>query len=108
MPSVFTRIINRELPARIFLETDSVIVIADHRPKDAVHLLIIPKAEYADFQSTPPEILAELDATVKLIAEKLEIKDHYRVMVNNGYGQEVSHVHYHFLSDRGAEKVKFP
>ncbi|MBI5267418.1 MAG: HIT family protein [candidate division Zixibacteria bacterium] len=107
MPSVFTRIINRELPARIFHETDRVIVIADHRPKDAVHLLIMPKTEYANFQSTPPEVLAELDATVKLVADKLGIAEHYRVVINNGYGQEVDHVHYHFLSNRGADKLKF-
>jgi histidine triad (HIT) family protein len=91
----------------MFYESDRVIVIADHRPKDVVHLLIIPKVEYSDFQSTPPEVLAELDATVKLVAEKLGIIGHYRIVINNGYGQEVDHVHYHFLSNRGADKLKF-
>lgn len=107
MPSVFTRIINRELTARIFHETDRIIVIADHRPKDAVHLLIMPKTEYPDFQSTPPEVLAELDATVKLVANKLGVAGHYQVVINNGYGQEVDHIHYHFLSNRGADKLAF-
>jgi len=107
MPSVFTRIIKREIPSKIFHETDSLIVIADHRPKDVVHLLIIPKTEYPNFQSTPPEVLAEMDAMVKLVAQRLGISDHYRVQINNGYGQEVDHVHYHFMSNRGAEKLKF-
>lgn len=107
MPSIFTRIINREIPSKIFHETDTIIVIADHRPKDIVHLLIIPKTEYPDFQSTPADILAEMNATVKLIAEKLGIADHYRIQVNNGYGQEVDHVHFHFLSNRGADKLNF-
>ena len=107
MPSVFTRIIKREIPSKIFHETDSIIVIADHRPKDVVHLLIIPKTKYPDFQSTPPEVLAEMDATVKLVALKLGLTDHYRVQINNGYGQEVDHVHYHFMSNRGAEKLKY-
>jgi histidine triad (HIT) family protein len=107
VPSVFTRIIKREIPSKIFHETDTIIVIADHRPKDVVHLLIIPKIEYPSFQSTPPEVLAEMNTTVKLIAQMLGISDHYRVQVNNGYGQEVDHVHYHFMSNRGAEKLKF-
>ncbi len=107
MPSVFTRIINRELPARIYYETDRVIVIADHRPKDAVHLLILPKTEYPDFQHTPPEILTLLNDTAKLVAEKLGISGHYRLLINNGYGQEVPHVHYHFMSNRGAERLSY-
>jgi histidine triad (HIT) family protein len=107
MPSVFTRIINRELPAKIFHETDTVIVIADHRPKDKVHLLILPKAEHRNFQTTPPEVLAELSATARLVAEKLGVTDHYRLVINNGYGQEVDHIHFHFLSDRGSDRLTF-
>jgi histidine triad (HIT) family protein len=107
MPSVFTRIINRELPAKIFYETDEVIVIADHRPRDVVHLLIIPKKQYRDFMETPPEILSLLDETAKQIAEKLGLSDHFRLMINNGYGQEVDHIHYHFLSNKKADNLTY-
>ena len=107
MASIFTRIINRELPARIFYETDRVIVIADHRPKAPVHLLIIPKVEVTDFYNAPPDVLGLMDETVKLVAEKLELEKHFRIVVNNGWGQEVDHIHYHFLSDRGADRLKF-
>jgi len=88
MPSIFTRIINRELPAKIFYEDDEVIVIADHRPKAPVHLLLIPKIETKNFHSTPPEILTMLDRTVKLVADRLEIADHFRVIINNGLGMQ--------------------
>lgn len=107
MPSIFTRIINREIPSKVFHENETIIVIADHRPKDVVHLLIIPKTEYPDFQSTPTDVIADMSATAKLVAEKLGITGHYRIQINNGYGQEVDHVHFHFLSNRGAEKLKF-
>jgi histidine triad (HIT) family protein len=107
MASVFTRIIRRDIPARIFYETDDVIVISDHRPKDSVHLLILPKIEYPDFQHTPTDVLAILNETAKLVAEKLGISGHYRLVINNGYGQEVPHVHYHFLSSQGASKLIF-
>lgn len=107
MESIFTRIINRELSAKIFYEDDEVIVIADHIPKAPVHLLLIPKTVTRNFIESPPEILAMLDRTVKLVAEKLELDDHFRIVINNGWGQEVDHLHYHFLSDRNAERLKF-
>jgi histidine triad (HIT) family protein len=107
MASLFTKIINREIPAKIFYETDEVIVIADIRPKDEVHLLIIPKKETKNFYETPAETLAMLNQTAKLVADKLGIADHFRLQINNGYGQEIDHVHLHFLSNKGSEKLKF-
>jgi histidine triad (HIT) family protein len=107
MPSVFTRIINRQLPAKIFYEDDEVIVISDHRPQAPVHLLLIPKRESRDFYQTPPETLDMLNRTAKMIADKLGIANHFRIVINNGYGQEIDHVHYHFLSNRGADKLKY-
>lgn len=107
MPSIFTKIINRELPAKIFYETDQVIVIADLHPKTAVHLLIIPKEESKNFFETKPETLALLDDTVKIIAQKLQLENHFRIQINNGFGQEIDHLHYHFMSNRGAENLVF-
>ncbi|MEW6412342.1 MAG: HIT family protein [Candidatus Zixiibacteriota bacterium] len=107
MPSVFTRIINRQLPAKIFYETADIIVIADHRPKAPVHLLIIPKAEIRNFFQAPPEVLALMDDTVKIIAGKLGLQDHFRIVINNGFGQEIDHIHYHFLSDRKPSSLEF-
>jgi len=107
MPTVFERIINRQLPAKIFFEDDKVIVIADHYPRAPVHLLIIPKIVTKNFYETPLEILNMLNKYAKMVAEKLEIIDHFRVIINNGYCQEIDHIHYHFMSDRGAENLKF-
>ena len=105
MSSVFTRIINRELPARVFYEDSEVIVIADHRPQAPVHLLIVAKAETRNFYETPYETLQMMSRTAKMIAEKLGITDHFRLVINNGLGQEIDHIHFHFLSDRGADKL---
>lgn len=107
MPSIFTQIINRQLPAKIFYETDDVIVIADKFPKASLHLLIIPKADSKNFYETPPETLAMLDATVKIVADKLDISNHFQVLINNGLGQEIGHIHYHFMSDRGMDKLEW-
>lgn len=107
MVSVFTRIINRELPARIFYEDDQVIVFADHRPQAPVHLLLVPKKESRNFFETDYETLDLLNKTAKMVAEKLGIADHFQIRINNGLGQEIDHIHYHFLSNRGQDKLKF-
>ena len=107
MPSIFTRIIDRDLPAKIFYETGKAIVIADHRPRRPVHLLIIAKEEHKNFQETPFDVLNMLFDTAKLVADKLGIPDHYQLLINNGLGQEIDHIHIHFMSDRGAEKLVF-
>jgi len=105
MPSVFTRIINGDLPAKVFFETPEVIVIADHRPRRPVHLLIIAKEEHPNFQSTPADVLSICFETAKVVAEKLGIEDHYQLAINNGLGQEVDHFHIHFMSNKGMDKL---
>ncbi len=107
MSSIFTKIINREIPSKIFYETDLVIVIADHAPKTPVHLLIIPKVKTKNFFVTNSETLQILNETAKLVADKLGIADHFKILINNGFGQEVDHLHYHFMSDRGKDKLEF-
>ena len=107
MATLFTRIINREIPSKIFYETAEVIVIADINPKDKVHLLIIPKTEYKNFSETPDDVIAMLNKTAKEVADRLGNSDHFKLLTNNGYGQEIDHVHFHFLSNRGAEKLLF-
>ena len=107
MASIFTQIINRKRPAKIFYEDDEVIVIADHRPQAPVHLLLIPKKESLNFYETDYATLDLLNKTAKMVAEKLGISDHFQIRINNGLGQEIDHLHYHFLSNRGREKLKF-
>lgn len=107
MASIFTRIINREIPARIFHEDDECIVIADHRPKDSIHLLIIPKEETPTFYETPAETLTMLNDKARMVAEKLGLEDHFRLVINNGYGQEIFHLHYHFMSNRSTDKLVY-
>jgi len=45
MTSIFTKIIQREIPADIVYEQEDIIVIKDINPQAKTHLLIIPKKE---------------------------------------------------------------
>jgi histidine triad (HIT) family protein len=45
MTSLFTKILNKEIPSEMIFENDNIFVIKDVNPKDTTHLLIIPKEE---------------------------------------------------------------
>lgn len=101
-PSVFSRIIAREIPADILFENDSVIAIRDIAPQAPVHLLVIPKnAEYrnvAELAAGDPALLAETVATAQSLADE-HCGGEFRLVFNTGasVGQTVFHVHAHIL-----------
>ena len=101
-PSVFTKIVAREIPADIVFESDSVIAIRDIAPKAPVHLLVVPKAEYrnvAELAAADPALLAEVVAVAQSLADE-HTAGEFRLVFNTGEtaGQTVFHVHAHVLS----------
>jgi histidine triad (HIT) family protein len=101
-PSVFTRIVAREIPAEIVFESDSVLAIKDISPKAPVHLLVFPKTErYRDvteLASGDPALLAELVGVARDLAAQ-HTGGEFRLVFNTGEsaGQTVFHVHAHVL-----------
>lgn len=110
--TIFTKIINREIPATIVYETDTVLAFKDINPKAPVHILIIPKLDVDKIQNfdtkTNKDLLAHLvEAAQKLAMEFNLADDGYRLVINNGDngGQEVNHLHIHLL---GGRKMTWP
>jgi hypothetical protein len=71
MSTIFTKIINREIPSEIVYETDNLIAIKDINSQAKTHILIIPKKEIAtinDLQNEDREVLADLFFAAKKIA----------------------------------------
>jgi histidine triad (HIT) family protein len=102
-PSIFERIVAREIPADIVFENDSLIAFRDIAPKAPVHLLVVPKtARYAnvgELAAADPELLAEIVAVADRLAAE-HSNGEYRLIFNSGEsaGQTVFHVHAHVLS----------
>jgi histidine triad (HIT) family protein len=101
-PSIFTRIIAREIPADIVFESERIIAFRDIAPQAPVHLLVVPKTEQyanvAELAAGDPVLLAEVVATAQQLA--MEHSDgEYRLVFNTGEsaGQTVFHVHAHVL-----------
>ncbi|KQQ95138.1 HIT family hydrolase [Leifsonia sp. Leaf325] len=106
-PSIFSRIIAREIPATIVMETDRVIAFNDIAPQAPVHIVVTPKTEqYRDvveLAAGDPELLAELVATARQVADEHANGD-FRLVFNTGAdaGQTVFHVHAHVLAGHGS------
>jgi histidine triad (HIT) family protein len=74
MASIFTKIINREIPSEIVYEQDNLIVIKDINPQAKTHLLIIPKKEIPtinDLEEADKELLVDMFFVAKKLAKEL-------------------------------------
>ncbi|GMN11209.1 hypothetical protein MTsPCn9_20860 [Croceitalea sp. MTPC9] len=106
--SVFTKIINRELPATIVYEDDEIIAFVPLRPQAPVHYLIVPKKEIHTINDVEEEdalVLGKLFLVAKKLAKENGIAETgYRLAmnINEDAGQSVFHLHMHFL---GGEKL---
>ena len=103
--TLFTKIINREIPADIVYEDDLCLAFKDINPQAPVHLLLIPKqpiAKLADAESTDHQVLGHLMIKAGEIAREQGVADAFRLVINNGAGagQEVFHLHFHILAGR--------
>ena len=102
-PTIFERIIAREIPATIVFEDDTVIAFQDIAPKAPVHLLVVPKtAQYADVTALAagdPALLAHIIEVAQNLADE-HADGHYRLVFNTGAnaGQTFFHVHAHVLA----------
>lgn len=72
--SIFTKIINREIPAEIIHETDNVIVFLDIHPIRPGHLLVVPKAEVDEWQNLDRDTYREVMDTAYDMANLLKEK----------------------------------
>ena len=102
--TLFTRIIERELPADILHEDDQCIVIRDIMPQASVHFLVIPKNPIpclSDANSADQSLLGHLLLIAVDVARRLGVGEGFRLVVNNGEkaGQTVPHLHLHILAD---------
>jgi histidine triad (HIT) family protein len=103
--TIFSKIIRREIPADIVYEDNLCLAFRDVNPQAPVHVLVIPKepiAKLSDAESNHHALMGHLLLTVKRVAEQLELKNGYRVVINCGEdgGQTVNHLHLHILAGR--------
>lgn len=101
--TLFSKIIDREIPASIIYEDDKCIVINDINPKARVHLLVIPKKPIATLFDLTPEdkdIMGHMMLLLPQLARAQGLEG-FKTQINTGEagGQEVFHIHIHLLGN---------
>ena len=105
MATLFTKIINREIPADIVYEDEQCLAFRDIDPKAPTHILIIPKKEIpkiSEAAAVDQKLLGHLLLKAGDIARSEGVSDNFRLVVNNGAsaGQTVFHLHIHLMAGR--------
>jgi histidine triad (HIT) family protein len=103
--TIFQKIIDREIPAKIEYEDDQCVVLQDIQPQAPVHLLIVPKKLISRVGEATPEdepVLGHLLMVASAIAKKLNLAQGFRLVINNGphASESVPHLHVHLLAKR--------
>lgn len=104
--TIFQKIIDREIPAKLAHEDEHCIAIHDINPQAPVHVLIIPKKlipRVGEASATDQPVLGHLLLTAAALAKKLGVAESgYRIVINNGRdgGESVPHLHVHLLGRR--------
>jgi histidine triad (HIT) family protein len=106
MPTIFTKIIQKEIPADIVYQDDHVTAFRDINPQAPVHILIVPNKEIP----TVNDIMADDEVLVgkmftaarKIAADEGVAENGYRLLINcnRDGGQEVFHLHMHLFGGR--------
>ncbi|ELZ19101.1 HIT family protein [Natrinema limicola] len=102
MSTIFSQIVEGEIPARIVYEDETTVAFLDANPLAPGHTLVIPKDEYERVNDVPADVATDLYATIHRMVPAVEDAvdaDATTVAFNNGEaaGQEVPHVHCHIV-----------
>lgn len=107
MPSIFSRIINREIPAHIVAEDDRYIAFLDISPLVIGHVLIVPKQEIDYIFDMDDEGLAGLMVFAKKVSHAVKAAVSCTRIGVSIIGLEVPHTHVHLVPMNSADDVNF-
>jgi histidine triad (HIT) family protein len=103
--TIFKRIIDREIPAKIVYEDNLCLAFRDIDPKAPTHVLVIPKKEIPSVNAlteADDELVGHLFHVMQKLAAQEGLAGGYRIVTNCGpdAGQAVPHLHFHLLGGR--------
>jgi len=103
--TLFEKIINREIPADLLYEDEVCVAFRDVNPQAPTHVLIVPRKpldRVANAEEGDQAMLGHLLLVARKVAEQLDCREAFRLVINNGaeVGQSVFHLHVHLLAGR--------
>ncbi|HUA48269.1 MAG TPA: HIT family protein [Solirubrobacteraceae bacterium] len=107
MPSIFSRIVARELPAHILYEDPDYLAFLDIRPIREGHTLVISKAEVPDVFDLPDSLLEGLLLFARPVAQAIQQITQATRVGMAVIGLEVPHAHIHLVPIDGINDIDF-
>lgn len=107
MASIFTRIVNGEIPCNIIAETATCLTFLDINPLATGHVLVIPKREVDYIFDLEDHELAELMSFAKVIAAALKATVPCKRIGMTVIGLEVPHTHIHLIPINQVDDMNF-
>jgi histidine triad (HIT) family protein len=107
MPTIFTKIINREIPAHIVAENEMFIAILDINPLVLGHVLVIPKVEKDYIFDLDDTVLSQMNVFAKRISHAIQKTVPCKRIGVAVIGLEVPHVHMHLVPINTADDLNF-
>lgn len=110
--TIFSKIVNRELPAQIVYEDEHTLAFLDIAPNTKGHTLVIPKKACENVFDCDPETLSYVMETVRRIAPAVrDAVGAAGVHINSNHGpeagQEVPYLHFHIIPRHAREEFTF-
>ena len=107
MASIFTKIINREIPAHIIAENELFIAFLDIMPIALGHTLIVPKEEIDHFFDLPDATLCSINIFAKMVASAIKKTFPCNRIGLSVIGLEVPHAHMHLVPINASNDLNF-
>ncbi|HEY3402981.1 MAG TPA: HIT family protein [Ohtaekwangia sp.] len=107
MASIFTRIINREIPGHIIAEDDRFIAFLDINPLVLGHTLVVPKQETDYVFDLEDKALADIHVFAKRVAKAVRMAVPCKRIGVAIIGLEVPHAHIHLVPMNSADDLNF-
>jgi len=106
-PTIFDKIISKEIPATVIYEDDQALAFKDVNPQGPVHFLVIPKVRDGLTRLSKAEerhkaLLGHLMYVAQKVAKEQGLAAGFRVAINDGPNgcQSVYHLHLHVIGGR--------
>lgn len=107
MASIFTKIINNELPAYRIFEDDLTIAILALDQVNPGHVIVIPKQEVNHWFDVPTEIFSRVGANAQKIAKAIQKATGCPRVLMTAVGFEVPHYHLHLIPASSISELDF-
>lgn len=107
MSTIFSKIINGEIPSFKIAENDKFYAFLDIMPLVEGHVLVVPKLEVDKIFDTPNDYLSEWLIFAKPIAQAIEKAFECNRCGISVVGLEVNHAHMHLLPINSANDLNF-